>query len=260
MHQTIDKELVQQRFARGLAHYENTAVVQKKAAARLVDLIEKELRGVPPRVVFEVGCGSGLLTREILSRLVPDELIANDIADECESKINRLGKDHLRSKVSFVAADAEHVAFPGAANLIASSSTIQWFSDSASFLQRAIAALPPGGLLAVATFVEGNLHEIAATAGVSLTYESPQSLIAALGGDGDVLAQEEHTVPLMFDSPREVLKHLQRCGVTGIQRTQWTRRELLDFEAEYNSRFVSGDKVVLTYRPFLFVARKKEIE
>ncbi len=258
MHQTIDKELVRQRFARGLAHYERTALVQKQTAVRLVDLIERSLRDTPPRIVFEVGCGTGLLTQEILARLVPGRLIANDITAECASRIKQLGSDYRHSQVNFIADDAERVDFPRA-DLIASSSTIQWFSDSASFLRRAVAALPPGGLLAVATFVEGNLYEIAATVGVSLTYESPQALILALGRDVDVLAQEEHAVPLMFDSPRAVLRHLQRCGVTGIRRTHWTRRELLAFEAEYNSRFVSDDKVVLTYRPFLFVARKKEI-
>ena len=75
-----DRErLLVSRFARAIATYEAQATVQREAAERLAELMGRHFHVLGPRIL-EVGCGTGLLTRRLLARFAPAELVANDLA------------------------------------------------------------------------------------------------------------------------------------------------------------------------------------
>ena len=96
-----DKALIAQRFSKAWKTYEEYAVVQNQIADNLIVILQNyfavsakqnavsvgqngvlfQRNGVSFQRVFEVGCGSGLLTRKMLADFDCKSYIANDIAD-----------------------------------------------------------------------------------------------------------------------------------------------------------------------------------
>ena len=103
--------------------------------------------------ILEIGCGTGLLTRELARRLGPADWTLTDISPAM-LEIARLGPAPQGS-VRYAALDGEHPdALPGGYDLICSSLAVQWFGDLNAGLGRLAALLAPGGHLAIATLAE----------------------------------------------------------------------------------------------------------
>ena len=77
-----DKTIIKQRFARSLATYNDNAVIQQDIAARLLDELISAA-GNRYDNILEVGCGSGLLTRMLSSKVEYGNLLLNDLVDQC---------------------------------------------------------------------------------------------------------------------------------------------------------------------------------
>ena len=76
------KELIAGRFSGAQATYDHHALAQKKIAARLCDLIVEFIdKEQVPKSMFEIGCGTGLLTRMLLSRFPFRTVHLNDISE-----------------------------------------------------------------------------------------------------------------------------------------------------------------------------------
>ena len=78
----MDKTLIKQRFAKAVATYEKEAAVQRQIASHMVELMEKYLPEDVHSNVWEIGCGTGMLTRFYLNRFTPEELYLNDLCPE----------------------------------------------------------------------------------------------------------------------------------------------------------------------------------
>ena len=127
------------------------------ARARLAEDIAR--LDLPPRPrILEIGCGTGLLTRELARRLGPADWMLTDISPAM-LEIARLGPAPQGS-VRYAALDGEHPdALPGGYDLICSSLAVQWFGDLNAGLGRLAALLAPGGHLAIATLAEDTFAE-----------------------------------------------------------------------------------------------------
>ena len=246
------------RFDGALTTYENAALVQRS----VVDALSKALfacaQDAPRQFknVFEFGCGTGMLTRALLAHTTPQTLWLNDASpamlahccDQIERKVN----------VRRLLGNAETLAWPQEMDLIASSSTVQWFAEPLGVVAKAEKALRSGGMLALTGFLPGTLEEVTSLTGVGLRYPSAQDWQRVLTRRMQLCAFTELPQTLVFDSPRDVLEHLRSTGVNGIaRRFAWTRRTLQAFCDDYCRLFeVDGDRVRLTYRPWMAVARK----
>ena len=81
-----DKELMKGRFSRAAGTYGDNAVVQRGAAIRLASCLSSLLPEMrrPGRCgkVLEIGCGTGIFSRILLSSFDPEEFILNDINEK----------------------------------------------------------------------------------------------------------------------------------------------------------------------------------
>lgn len=204
------------RFGRAAARYEAHAPAQRAAARRLAEDIAR--LDLPPRPrILEIGCGTGLLTRELARRLGPADWMLTDISPAM-LEIARLGPAPQGS-VRYAALDGEHPdALPGGYDLICSSLAVQWFGDLNAGLGRLAALLAPGGHLAIATLAEDTFAEWRAAharAGLDAgtpAYPAPGAIRPAMGNlAGAVRAErlvQQHRDGLHF------LQDLKGIGAT----------------------------------------------
>ncbi len=252
----IDKTLVKKQFNCGLNTYNDTAVVQKQIAQKLIQ--ELALFGIPAQShLFEVGCGTGFLTQEIMEVFDFDELIVNDISPTAKLKIQELSKYHKKD-IHFKEGDAEEIDFPQNLNAVISSSTIQWFKNKKRFFNKVHQNLETNGVFAFSTFGCDNFREIKSLTGVGLDYQRLDELIEILSNKFNILKCDEWLVTKTFDSPLDVLRHIKQTGVNGIQKTHFGKKELRKFTEGYNEHFSNELKQVsLSYNPIIIIAQKK---
>lgn len=249
----MDKQLIAGRFGKAVASYDKEAVVQRRIADKMVELLERHLDTRCGRVT-EVGCGTGLFSRSFLRRFTPDEWLLNDICPEMERAFDGM----LTDRVRFLAGDAECMDLPCIQDLIVSCSALQWFVSPARFFRRCHARLSEDGYLAFSTFGGRNMEEIASVTGQSLAYLSKEELEKMLLPGYRLVWSEEELITLEFGTPLDVLRHLKLTGVTGICSRSWTKGDLTAFCELYNGKFGRAGSVPLTYHPIYIIVKKEK--
>lgn len=250
MRDMTDKELLRKRFAGATGSYDSEAVAQKAIAGNLALMAAVTVPAAFRDRIMEIGCGTGLLTRAMTADFVPDVLYLNDICPEFGRLFEDLGY------VELIPGDAEQVPFPNGLGMIVSSSALQWFDDLEGFFGKCRTSLRDGGYLVFSTFGPGNLREVTALTGKGLRYPSLARLKEMLGPGFEVMSAAEAEMSLYFRSPLEVLRHLKRTGVNGLERRSWTRGDLDLFCRSYEECFRSDAGCRLTYHPVYVAARK----
>ena len=99
------------------------------------------------------------------------------------------------------------------------------------------------GELIFSTFGNENFREIYHVIGTSLNYYSIPELQKML--PNSIIEPEIHI--MAFDSPKDVLKHLQLTGVNGVENQAWTKKDLIKFENGYKN--LCNRRPTLTYNP-----------
>lgn len=252
----IDKNKVKQRFSRAKESYSKQAVAQQRICQHLVALMQTYMQ-TPCVKVFEIGCGSGNLTRLMLEKYQPNTYIANDIYAEVSQFFT------WTDQLQFCIGDIEHIDYPKNIDAVVSSSALQWVHDFPQVLDKIHDALTAKGWLAFSSFSEQNLQEIKALTGYGLDYMSAEMMREMLEQHGfDVLQIETQTITLWFRHPLQVLKHLKATGVTASQsHFVWSKQKLQQFYDDYK-QFSQTDRehqqqYALTYHPIYVIARKK---
>ena len=248
----IDKELVRRRFSKYLAAYDSLAVVQRRIAATLADLFATVAPACFERAL-EVGCGTGFFTDELLKISQIDALYLNDLVPEALPPLaERLDVPRLE----LLPGDAEQIDLPTSLDLVASTSTVQWFNDLDAFFARVSAALKPGGQFVFNTFGPENLHQVKTLTGNGLEYLPVEELRRLLYNHFTHIDLHRETIRQPFAAPFDVLRHLQQTGVTATGEFHWTPGALRAFEYEYVNRYSSENQVFLDWDVIYVIARK----
>lgn len=133
-------------FGAAADHYEANAGVQRSVAIHLAAMAAREKLSNDARIL-EIGCGTGLLTREIRSNWPEAALIATDLAP---AMLETKGLAGIATQL--LPMDGEAPPFDGPwFDLILSSLAFQWFTDLPAALARLHDLLRPGASLYFAT-------------------------------------------------------------------------------------------------------------
>ncbi|MDR0699916.1 MAG: malonyl-ACP O-methyltransferase BioC [Tannerella sp.] len=250
----MNKILITRCFAKAADSYEEEATVQRRIALKMTSLLETYIRPGCCRKILEIGCGTGLFSRMLADSLKPERMLLNDICPEMHERLKGLLSDY----VHFESGDAETYPFSGKYDLAASCSVVQWLKDIDAFFSRIYPLLTADGIFAFSTFGCDNIKEVTSLTGKGLSYFSREELCDKLSGRYDVLYASEEKVFKRFKSPIEVLYHLKRTGVTGIDQQKWTKTNLIRFCDDYKTLYGNGKEVTLTYHPIYVIAKKKD--
>ena len=113
------------------------------------------MRGFLPELtapeVLEVGCGTGLLTRKLVSAYAGGRFLVTDLAPEMLDVCRRNVAPDAGQSIRFALMNAEAPDLADRFDLVATSMTLQWLSDPVDALARLQALLRPGGSLVFAT-------------------------------------------------------------------------------------------------------------
>ena len=136
--------------------YDQHAEVQRRVAAALAGRVTA--LPLPPHAhILEIGCGTGLLGRQLVDRLPGADWTMTDIAPAMIERARR----HFagRSNVRLAVMDGEHPDRDGPFDLIVSNLALQWFADLAGGVARLRRLLAPNGWLAFTTLAHGTFAE-----------------------------------------------------------------------------------------------------
>lgn len=196
-------------FDKNFSTYDKNAIVQKKAAANLAEYIKNDISlSENMNKVIELGCGTGIFTREFLSRNTPASLILNDFFDVREY-LSNLDYD------DFIQGDIENIPIPKA-DIIISSSASQWVTSFKKLIDHISGS---SNNLAFSIYTKGNLKEINDHFNISLNYLENSEINKILKEKFKNINFKKETIVLKFNSPLEALRHLKNTGVTGFQKT-----------------------------------------
>ncbi|MDO5651579.1 MAG: malonyl-ACP O-methyltransferase BioC [Moraxella sp.] len=253
----LDKQRIGEHFAKALTSYEQHALAQKRINRHLCQMLTDSGQG-QFRAVLEIGCGTGDLTRLLAHHYQIQAWCLNDLNAEA---IAHTARTLSCDTVKCIAADAEQIdqRLPLAQqfDLWVSASTVQWFHQPRRFVELARQGIKPNGWLLFSTFLPSNLSEIKQLTDVGLNYPSSEEWQQWLQPHFELIRQEQPSIVLWFDTPREVLRHLQATGVTATNRSVWTKGRLQAFYEQYTQQFGRADgKVSLSYAPLLMLVRR----
>jgi len=241
----IDKELVAARFSGSASTYDEEAVVQRDMAGRLWNLV----RHVIPDnhvALLEIGSGTGMLTSFYARELSEAEITLWDLVPQ-----------ELGVKATAVACDGESMIYDVADesfDVILSSATVQWFNNLPRFIGSAASKLRKGGVMALSTFGPENMTEITGLTRLPLRYYTLSELKAMVPDYCAVVIAEEEMRRMEFNSPREVVMHLNRTGVNGLRHVSMGY-------AEMSANYPRDNGVCkLTYQPQYIVIKRKDNE
>ncbi len=230
----INKSLIKKRFERSMNTYNDNALIQKKMAKKLINLL--------PRTefdsIFEIGCATGILTKEILKNIKFKNYTANDIVEKSKEYI-----DKIIPQNTFIEGDIEKIYINQKYDLIIANAVIQWCENPQKTIEKLFSFLNPNGVIAVSIFANDNLKELQTTLNLK------SSLKTNLNG-----ITEEYR--LLFDSPMDVLKHIKLTGANALTEYKFTKNSLKIFEEKYKTLYSENGKVCLTYKPLYIISVK----
>lgn len=252
----IETFQIARRFAQAGQSYDEHAVIQKKIAMNLMQLISQYLDVDHVDRVFEIGCGSGNLTKFFMEKIQTEKLSLNDLYLDVQQHFEE------QDRFEWCIGDAESIAFPIHQNLIMSSSALQWMHDLDGIFHKTAAALDLDGLFCFSTFGQNNLREIKALTKQGLDYYSCIEIQTKLEQHGfEVIHIAEHIELLNFKHPKHILQHLKATGVTATaSKFRWTKASLDAFFQGYR-QFIATDEqenlvYPLSYHPIYVITRR----
>ncbi len=253
--QAIDKTLLQKRFCQASSTYDQHALVQQNMAKKLVSMAKQILPG-RQECALELGCGTGLLTKEIQNYFKYDRYTANDLVCKVESNIKNIVAAKQDCNFNFIQGDAEQIRINQKQDVIWSGATIQWIQDLDMFFSKISQSLKTNGYFMLSSFDTDNFKEIKTLTGKGIDYLSMQDVILKASSFFKITDQQSWFEKLYFNNPIDVLKHMRFTGVNALTSARWNKSDLENFTNGYQS-FKTTKGFPLTYNPFILILKKR---
>lgn len=217
----VDRRALRRAADRAAHSYDQAAVVAAEVGRRLLERLE--LIRLDPKVVVDVGCGTGSTTEGLLKRYRRARIVGTDLALQ-PLRISRQ-RGAWRRRLRSVCADAEALPLAdGCCDLLFSNLMLYWCPDPRAALAEFQRILRPGGVLMFATLGHDTLKELRDS------WISIESLAHTLDfGDmhdlGDALLRGGWAEPVMdmetltvtYGRPADLLRDLRHTGETNCR-------------------------------------------
>ena len=239
-----EKDLITS-FSKYANTYNRYAQLQNSMAERLASLLTNPL----PDNVLEVGCGTGLFTKHLLTQPIK-QLTLNDIASGMLDKLSNSLK--LPSNTKICHGNAEQLKFENM-DLICANAVFQWFQNPQLTLEKLNTALKNNGALIFSTFGPQTLKEFRQSTNLMspINLYSKNEWIKMIKGAGfSIKFMDIETRKIFFPSSIKLLKNLQQIGAapTRMVKTGGLRKLIKN----YDSKFSTTQGIYSTWELYYF--------
>jgi len=239
----LDKKTTRKHFERAAESYDAAAVLQQEVAKRLSERLD--YIKIKPKRSLDVGCGTGYLTKDLLSRYPKAKVVALDLA----LNMVRKSKQHGRwlHKPQAVCADADQLPIKAdSVELIVSNLMLQWSNDLNKTFTGFHSVLAPNGLLLFSTFGPDTLKEMRES-WANVDQQPHTSSFSDMHEIGDALLNagfinpvtDMEIITMTYKSVRQLMKDIKNIGATN-SRTERSKglmgkQKLNAFEKAYDA-------------------------
>jgi trans-aconitate methyltransferase len=126
------------------------ATIYHRVSTPMVALGQPVLDRLPlagTETVVDAGCGTGLLTGELLERLPHGRVVAVDRSANMLAEASAHLTPRFGDRVSFIQADVQDLSLPEPVDIFFSTATFHWVLDHPRLFQTLFTSLKPGGRL-----------------------------------------------------------------------------------------------------------------
>jgi malonyl-CoA O-methyltransferase len=144
------KQQIAARFGNAAIVYNAYAQLQYECAQYFLEIIKNYQFCIPQGTILEIGCGTGLITQELINTFPHHPLHITDISSKMVEfcQLCMLIPDHRLAMISFGFMDGEQIDRSSQHyGAIVGGFVVQWFRDLEQGVQRLIDQLQPGGYL-----------------------------------------------------------------------------------------------------------------
>jgi len=236
-------------FSKYATKYEKHAHLQNEMGDHLALLLPNEI----PKRVLEIGCGTGVFTKHLLTHPLK-KMILNDISVEM---INFLKSKRILPRCSkIIVGDAENIKFD-CVDMIIANAVFQWFRTPSKTLRKLRSYISSEGKLVFSTFGPQTLIELRQISSIDspaiLTpFEQWETWLKTAKFTIDSSSKKIHKI--YYSNALELLKNLQQLGTTPIRMTQ--SGSLRRIIKEYDKNYASSNGVYATWEVYYFSAIK----
>ena len=256
-----DKDLIKKRFASHLKEYDELSVTQRYICKKLADKLLAVTSEYPDIKgnAYEIGAGTGFLTKYILDNYSELNWYINDLVPETEGYINNIISQSKAKNVSCVWGDAEQLRLIDDVSMLVSCSAMQWFNSIEKYLHNIYPSIAKGGWVAFSIFGLRNFLEVReSSGGVGLEYPTLKEVEMWAEDCGfEVVFSEDYIQKIYFETPSDVLSYIKQSGMNGNSSQKWTKNDYMNFSNYYTEHFSDNGHVTLTFNPMEFILRKR---
>lgn len=204
----IDKRAARRAFDHAANTYDASAVLQREIGQRLLERLDYVR--LEPRVVLDLGCGTGELLVTLKRRYRKARLIGLDFAPGMLHQAARRDTGLLRlNRPRWLCGDMEALPLADdSVDLIVSNASLQWANDLGAVFAEQLRVLRPGGLLLFTTFGPDTLSELRAAWRAADRSMQPTTTQLSRSADPDVIQTQPAGVKQHGDGRAGTGRHL----------------------------------------------------
>lgn len=242
-------------FDKAANTYETHATIQKKVALELSNRIKS---GKYCNVI-EIGSGAGILTELLIEKIDFERFLHIDISLEFLRKIkNKFDKNHyhINAKAEEIPV-REHIA-----DLLISSSTLQWLKEPVFNILEIFKILRKGGNFYISIFTSNTLSEIKKVSqitGFGSVYDLKEIdfYLNTINTIGNIKKHEVKIYKQKYSSVKELLMSHKFTGTNYTEKKRFSGKEkFLKFCEIYKKLYGNSEGVYATYE-VLFIEGQK---
>ncbi len=249
---------VKKSFNRSAKYYDHNCLLQFSVANNLIDLIKIQVRNFDD--VIDLGCGTGLITQLLKSKITSKKWYALDISDLSL----QIASKRLKGAIVIESSFDNIPLIDQSVDLIFANMSFHWSDDMFDTIQESHRILRPDGLLAFSIPNNDSFKEIR----LAIEKLGVPNFINAFVNSADILHMLNNFEVLdmlsinytfYYGSIYGLLKSIKNVGAAHVINNSHQRLSRVDFEKldqYFNSRY-PDKKIPLSYEMICCLALKQ---
>jgi len=251
------------RFGRAATTYGQYAEVQNKMANTLVELLPSPLPVSSP-IVFEMGCGTGIFTQKLMSKIPKGKFTITDASEEMLRQTLKSLEFKSENHFQIFDASGENQIVENHFDLAASNALVQWFPNLIMHFKMVAAHLKNTGIYLASGFMSDNFPELNSLLALppfgfqNFPGHNETEILAAARTAGFIVETWTTTsIDQIYPTPRDFLNAIKGLGsARKPDNAPMTRSKLEYLMKEYLVRYACDGGVKATWKPWYARLRK----